>query len=185
MSISAVSSQLLSTISSTTSSSSSSRVPGHISVAAGVLGMSEEEVTSALKSGSSLADLAESKGISEDDLVAALVENAPDELKESGDITEITTAMVEQKGMGGPGAGGPPPPPPSSEDSTGVLGTTLTSSQQETVDTLADLLDTSSEDLLSQLRSGTSLADLLEDSDISYDQLAGVVASGLLIDTSL
>lgn len=176
------------TTSALQSSSSSSRVPGHISAAAEALGMSTSDVTDALKSGSSLADLAQQQGVSEDDLVSALVEDAPDELKSSSDVTEMVTKLVEQKGMGGPGGaggpGGPPPGPPPGE-STGVLGSSITSSQQDTLDSLADLLDTDTDSLVQSLQSGTSLSDLLENSGVSLDQLAGVVQSGLLIDTSL
>jgi lambda repressor-like predicted transcriptional regulator len=156
----------------------SGKTPGHIEVAAEALGLSTDDVVEALEGGSSLAELAEQQGVSRDDLVAALVAGAPSEIAASGDVEEMVGNLVDQVGMGGPGGGRPP------QGSTGVLGETLTSDQQTTLDLLTSLLDTSSSSLVSSLRSGTSLASLLSGAGVSYDALAGAVESVLLIDTS-
>lgn len=153
------------------------RVPGHIEVAAEALGLSTEEVTSALEDGSSLAELAEQQGVSRDDLVAALVEGAPDDLQALGDVEEMVGRLVDQQGMGGP-QGGPPP------GSSGVLGTEMTQSQTQTLSAVAGLLGTSASTLLDSLRSGSSLADLLSNAGVSESDFAGVVEKSLLIDTN-
>ena len=156
----------------------SSRVPGHITAAAKVLGMSVSEITKALSSGSSLADLAKKQGVSRDDLVAALVADAPDDIKATGNVAAMVSSLVDQTGMGGP-AGGPPP-----TKSSGVLGASLTSAQQDMLDSLSNLLSTDSTSLLAKLRSGTSLSDLLSNAGVTTKDLAGVVENGLLIDTT-
>jgi len=55
----------------------SGKTPGHIEVAAEVLGLPTDQVVEALEGCSSLAELAEQQGVSRGDLVAALVAGAP------------------------------------------------------------------------------------------------------------
>lgn len=152
--------------------------PDPIATAAKVLGLSVTEVVKALSSGSSLADLAQKQGVSRDDLVAALVADAPAEVTATGNVEAMVKGLVDQTGMGGPG-GGPPP-----AGSSGALGASMTSDQQDTVDALSALLGTDPASLLDKLRSGVSLGDLLSDAGVSTADLAGVVEDGLLIDTS-
>lgn len=159
------------------SGTTTSRVPGHVEAAAEVLGLSTDDVMEALSEGSSLADLAEEQGVSRDDLVAALVADAPADLQEMDGVEDMVCALVDQEGLGGPA--GPPP-----GGSSGVWGETLTSDQSDTLEQVASLLGTDSSSLLDQLYSGTSLADLLSDAGVSSSDLAAVVQSGLLIDTT-
>lgn len=159
------------------SGTTTSRVPGHVEAAAEVLGLSTDDVMEALSEGSSLADLAEEQGVSRDDLVAALVADAPADLQEMDGVEDMVSALVDQEGLGGPA--GPPP-----GGSSGVWGETLTSDQSDTLEQVASLLGTDSSSLLDQLYSGTSLADLLSDAGVSSSDLAAVVQSGLLIDTT-
>jgi hypothetical protein len=160
------------------STESSEEVPAYIVAAAAALGLSTDEVVDALASGLTLADLADQQSVSRDDLVGALVADAPAELKASGGVEDVVAHLVDQSGLGGPGGGRPP------RGSTGVLGESLTTDQRTTLDLLSGLLDTSSSDLVSALRGGTSLATLLSGAGVSYDALAGAVEAGLLIDTS-
>ncbi|NTW39097.1 MAG: hypothetical protein HGA44_04290 [Cellulomonadaceae bacterium] len=153
------------------------KVPGHIEAAAQVLGLSTDDVMEALEGGSSLADLAEEQGVSRDELVQAIVEAAPQDMRSIGNLDEMVGHLVDQAGTGRPS--GPPP-----ADSTGVFGSGLTASQEDTVSALSDLLGTDSSTLLDVLRNGTSLADLLSDAGVSTDDLADVIEQGLLIDTS-
>lgn len=159
------------------SGTATSRVPGHVEAAAEVLGLSTDDVMEALADGSSLADLAEEQGVSRDDLVAALVADAPADLQEMDGVEDMVSALVDQSGLGGPA--GPPP-----GGSSGVWGEVLTSDQSDTLDQVASLLGTDASSLLDQLYSGTSLADLLSDAGVSTSDLAAVVQSGLLIDTT-
>jgi hypothetical protein len=179
--LAAAAAQNASTGSSTSGSSSSgtatSRVPGHIEAASEVLGLSTDEIMEALSDGSSLADLAEEQGVSREDLTAALVAAAPADMQAMGDVEDMVSSLIDQEGLAGPS--GPPP-----SGSSGVWGETLTTDQQETLDSLASLLGTDSSSLLDQLYSGTSLSDLLTDAGVSVADLADVVQEGLFIDTS-
>lgn len=154
------------------------KVPAYVVTAAASLGMTTDEVMEALAAGSSLAELAEEQGVSRDDLVATLVADAPAEVAASGGVEAMVSTLVDQTGLGGPGGGMPPP------RSSGILGESLTSTQQDTVDALAELLETDSTTLLDSLRHGTSLAELLTQAGVSTADLAGVLEEGLLIDTS-
>lgn len=169
---------------------------GALKVAAGALGMDQEDVLSALQSGKSLDDLASEQGVSHDDLVTALVAGMPPELKNSDQATQIAEKIAGTKGVegvqpsAGPGGaggiqgGGPGPRPlgPPPGEATGVLGGSLTGDQAKTVDALASLLGTDSSSLLDQLRSGTSLADLVSGSSVTSSALAQVLQDGLLFD---
>jgi lambda repressor-like predicted transcriptional regulator len=160
-----------------TSGTATHRVPGHIEAASEVLGLSTDDIMEALQNGSSLSDLAEEQGVSRDDLVSALVEAAPGDMQAMGDIEGMVSSLVDQTGM--PGPAGPPP-----SGSSGVWGETLTSDQQETIDSLSSLLGTDSTTLLDQLYRGSSLSDLLSDAGVSLEDLADVVQDGLFIDAS-
>lgn len=158
--------------------STGDETPAYVTAAAAALGMSVEEVTDALASGMSLTELAEQQGVAKDDLVAALVADAPDDIAATGDVQAMVERLVDRPGLGGPGGGRPP------AGSSGVMGVALTDSQRSTVDALSSLLETDPASLLESLRAGTSLADLLADKSVTTDTLAGLVEDGLLIDTS-
>lgn len=81
-----------------------------LEAAAGALGVTVEELRTALQGGQSLADVAQEQGVSTDDLVNALVEETKTRLDEA--VTE---------GLGRGGRGGPPPadaPEKSSQETT-------------------------------------------------------------------
>ncbi|QTE29263.1 hypothetical protein [Pengzhenrongella sicca] len=152
--------------------------PGHISAAAEVLGLSTDEITEALAGGSSLADLAQEQGVSRDDLISALVADAPADMQALDNVEAMIGSMVDQTGLGGPG-GGPPP-----ANSSGVLGDSMTATQQDTIDALSELIEVEPSELLAQLRSGTSLADLISGAGLDVNDLAGAVEDGLLLDAT-
>ena len=130
---------------------------GPFEAVSGLLGMSADEISSAVSSGKSLNDLASAKGVSHDDLVAALEAGAPEELQGTSALDDMVEDIASRTGApSGPrGHGGPPPGPP--PGAKGVLSGDLTSTQQSVLDQLASLLDTSSEDLQTSLQSGASL----------------------------
>lgn len=173
-----------SAVSGTTGGSSRSSAPGHLSTAADVLGLSTAEVTKALKSGSSLAELAEQQGVSRDDLTAALIADAPDELKESGEIDQLVANLIDATGISGPGGGGRPSGPPPAPPTTGAMSGSLTTTQSDTLSAIADLLETDTDSLLESLQSGNDLGSLLEAKGISLSDLSGAIQDGLLIDTT-
>lgn len=53
---------------------------------------------------------------------------------------------------------------------------------EATLDAAAKALGMDPQDVLTSLRSGTSLTDLLDSKGVSRDQLAGVLQDGLLVD---
>jgi lambda repressor-like predicted transcriptional regulator len=140
--------------------------------AAETLGMSQDELLAALQDGKSLADVAEDQGAALDDLTAALKADMPPELAATG---------------------GPQVPPPAGGrgfaasrldgSTSGVFGSSLTSSQQTTLDELSSLLDTDRSSLLDSLRSGTSLGELVSRKGVSGSALSAVLQDGLLVDT--
>ncbi|GAA4622932.1 hypothetical protein [Cellulomonas oligotrophica] len=151
-------------------------VPKHVEAAAEALGMSTDEVVEALEDGSSLADLAQEQGVAREDLVNALVAAAPEDLRALDGIEQMTEQLVDAEGL--PGPAGPPP-----AGSSGVWGASLTSSQEDALASVADLVGVDASTLVDQLRSGTTLADLLSDAGVSLDDLAGALEDGFLIDT--
>jgi lambda repressor-like predicted transcriptional regulator len=165
-----------------TSSTQQTRPPRYVQTAAKALGMDPADVMSALKSGKSLADLAQQQGVSTDALTTALKADAPKDLQGSSGLDAAMQKLVNQQGVRTPhghhGHGAPSADP----SATGALTGTLTADQQSTLSTLSGLLGTDSSSLLSQLQSGTSLASLLDSKGVSSATLAASLQKGLLID---
>jgi hypothetical protein len=162
---------------------------GPMKAASQALGLSEDDLATELQSGKSLSDVAGEQGVSTDDLAAALKQGMPQELAAGRRADAIVTRMLDEKG--GPKRPQGPPPgggggfPASKLDgsASGVLGSSLTSSQQQTLDHLSSLLGTDSDSLLSSLKSGSNLSDLVSAKGIGSAQLASVLQDGLLVDT--
>jgi lambda repressor-like predicted transcriptional regulator len=184
-----------------------------------LLGMSKDEVASALQQGKSLNDLVTSKGVSHEDLISALKSGMPSELAGSTNATQVAEQIASQTGLQGPpdsqgasgvqgsfgvqGVGAASDVSGTSATSghhhhhrgsatqlngldrsvSGVFGSSLNSSQQRTVDELSSLLGTDSNTLLTQLKNGTSLADLVKTKGVDSGSLANVIQDGLLVDT--
>ncbi|MFI7585691.1 hypothetical protein ACIB24_01285 [Spongisporangium articulatum] len=155
---------------------------GPLGAAAEALGLSQDDLMQEMSSGQSLSDIANAQGVSQDDLASAIKSSLPQEVQASGDVDSIVSSIMTQQG--------PPPPPGGGRGFgqpdtgiSGVFGDSLTSSQQDMLDSLSSLLGTDSDSLLSQLQSGTSLTDLLSTSGATTDQLASILENGLLVDT--
>ena len=128
--------------------------PAGMDAAAKLLGMSDSDLRTALRSGQSLADLASSKGVSKDQLVstiAAAIQQANPSMssdRATTIATDIATRTPGQGGMGGPGgprgAGGPPPGPPPAQGASQAGGTSGTDDTDGTSATTDDTDDTSS-----------------------------------------
>lgn len=144
--------------------------------AASLLGMSDAELKSALHSGSTLGDLADAKGVSRDDLLAAVttgVESVgPPPGAESVDAATIAQNIIDGKG---PGGGPPPGPPPSRGGDRDV---------QSRVDALTSALGMDQEDLFSALASGTSLSQLSAQHGLSSDRLRALLTGPIAVDTA-
>ncbi|WP_062204849.1 hypothetical protein [Demequina salsinemoris] len=157
---------------------SSGEEGGYLETAAEALGMDVDDVISALEDGSSLADLAEEQGVSVDDLTAALAAGAPEDMQSADNFDEMIANLVNQTGLGGPGGSMPPP------GSTGALGESLTTAQQDALSSIAAALDMDTDTLVTELKSGSSLADLLQAaqaSSASAGSIPSYAEDGLLI----
>ena len=147
-----------------------------MSGAASLLGMSDAEMKSALHSGTTLGDLADAKGVSRDDLLAAVTKGVesvgPPPGAESVDAATIAQNIIDGKG---PGGGPPPGPPPSRGDGRDV---------QSRVDALTSALGMDQDDLFTALASGTSLSELSSQRGLSSDRLRALLTGPIAVDTA-
>jgi hypothetical protein len=67
---------------------------------------------------------------------------------------------------------------------SGVLGSSLTSTQQTMLDSLSTMLGSDGKSVVEALRNGTSLADLVTAKGVDSSSLADVIENGLLVDTT-
>lgn len=112
-----------------------------LAAAADHIGISKEDLRTALQSGKSLADIAAENGKTRDGLIAAL----------SAAATEKIGEFVDQKGPFGPGPGrGPGPGAPGKHFRAGVA----------LVQVASDYLGIAREDLVERVRAGETLAQI-------------------------
>ena len=136
-----------------------------------------------LASGKSLNDVAEEKGVSDEDLVAALGRGVPAGAPTGVDPTQVLEQIASQ-------VGGPQPPAPptgggpggSVSSGTDVLTDSVTSRQQTLIKDLSKLFDTGSDDLVGQLQGGSSLQQMLQDKGITRSSAAATIGGGFLVD---
>jgi uncharacterized protein YidB (DUF937 family) len=128
------------------------------------LGMSTDDLKSALKSGSTMADLATTAGVSQDDLVTTIAATLPTTGRDGATLD--TTAMATDI------ANGVRPQRP--EKPAADLGQGL--------DALSGALGISSSDLLDRLTSGSGITDLLTGNPQVSSQPAGLQNKGALVD---
>lgn len=157
--------------------------------AAQLLGMSTDDLQTQLKSGSTLDDLATSKGVSHDDLIAAITQglqaNAPAGADAAAgtaatggvDLTQMAEGIAAGKGPGGHGghghhhhAGG------GGVDALGETGDTTGKLQD-----LSDALGTDPDTLLSQLMGGDT-SEVGDASSTPYSSASALPTSGLAVD---
>ncbi len=143
-----------------------------------LLGMSADDIRAAVKNGTSLDNLAKSKGVSHADLVAALKAGAPPRAQQDpnfdANIEKLTQATGNLRGWGG-----------HLHHDGGAAASSASTAQQSGLSVVSSLLGTSPDDLLAELNSGTSLSSLLDAKGISVDQLGSALQSGMLVDTNL
>ena len=120
--------------------------PGNLEAAAGAIGVTVDELRTALQGGQSLAEVAGSKGVDVEKVVAALVADKQARMAEKVASGEITQEEADQKlagmterirafvngeapaggghhGPGGPGGPGDVPPPPASDQAPAETST--------------------------------------------------------------
>lgn len=154
---------------------------------ADLLGLSASELEDARKQGKSLADLAKEKGVSTDDLTAAVTQdlqaNKPEGAPElsADQLSQMATDIISGKGPHGHGHHGPPP--------TGTDSDTDSTVAQNVSDVAAST-GTDISSLLEKLQSGdTSSADdivslLTKSNSANYGtSLSDLINGGLSVDT--
>ena len=128
------------------------------------LGMSTDDLKSALDSGSTMADLAKTAGVSQDDLVATIASTLP-ATGPDGVATDATAMATDIAN----GVRPERPQKPQVDLSQGL-------------DSLSGALGISSSDLLDRLTSGTGIADLLAANPQVSAQLSAAQNKGSLVD---
>ncbi len=149
--------------------------------AASLLGMSGDELRTAMSGGQrTLADLAAQKGVSRDDLLAAVAKGLQDAGPPPG-ATSIDAAAIAERiidGTGGPprGPGAPGGPRDRDGDHDGDMATRLQS--------LTSALGMDQTSFFDALKSGTSLAQLADRHGVSPSALHQMLLGPVSVDTS-
>lgn len=135
------------------------------------LGMSTDDLKSALASGSSMTDLAQKAGVSKDDLVSTIASTLPSQ--GGADATQVATRIADHTRPTGarPAHGG--------GDGGGDGGA---SAVGQGIDALSSALGISSDDLMQRLTDGTGIADLLSGNSGVASQLSASQNKGALVD---
>lgn len=163
--------------------SSETKAKSPLDVAANLLQISKSDLTTELKSGKSLSDVAKQQGISPDYLTSALAANDPSTGSKADKLARATE-IANKVGM--PTRPAPPQRPvekPATVDTTDTAGST--SSGKTLLDELSSLLNTDTATLTDQLKNGTSLSEILTSNGVSMSSLASTVQQGLIYDNLL
>jgi hypothetical protein len=148
---------------------------------ASLLGVSTDDLKSQLDSGETLDSLASAKGVSSNDLLSAVTQDLKDNRPAGAPplsddrLTAIASGIASgtgPRGVGGFGHGQPP---------SKASGTTA-SDPTQTLQSLADVLGTTPDDLLTQMQSGTDLSSLFNQSGSATWGSKGASTSGLAVD---
>jgi uncharacterized protein YidB (DUF937 family) len=144
-----------------------------------LLGLSSDDLQSELKNGKTLNDIASEKGVSTDDLTTAvksdLKANKPADAPDLSDdqLTQMATDIEVGKRPHGHGHHGPKPASTSDDDDDDAT------TAENNLQTLASKVGLSQTDLLKQLTSGTSFANLLGSSGSTSNPYNAASYSGL------
>lgn len=128
------------------------------------LGMSADDVASALKSGRSLNDLASQKGVSHSDLLAAIKTGLPDQ-SDNANNDDLAAQIADQK----------------INKNTTATPNSVSSS---TLNAVSSLLDQQSSQDLSSVNSSSDLVNLLQSKGVDLGNLRNVLSSGSLVDVT-
>jgi len=140
--------------------------------AATALGMSPSDLMQAVRGGQSLADVAKSKGMSQDDLVAAIATAIG---KQNTNLSaDQATQIATRIATAAPGQGGSP----------GTAGVGIGGHHRhghaggdgDLLGAVAQVLDEPTDQVASALRSGQSLADLAKSKGVSVDDVVKALA---------
>ncbi len=166
--------------------SGSQSTPPGMDAAAKALGLTDAQLQQSLQSGSTLADLAKEKGVSEDSLVStiaqSLQQNAP---AGSSSSTTDYTSMAQNIVDGKVPAHHHGHHAHSSSASSSDQDSSSSSDADDPFGTAASLLGMSQDDLLSALEGGSSFNDLLSSKGLTVNDLTAALGttSGTIVDT--
>ena len=158
-----------------------------MSGAASLLGMDDEQLRSALRSGATLAGLATEKGVSQDDLLSAVTSGLEAagpppgaQAAQGADLTAIATDIVNGPGPARHHHGGPRPGG-GRGGGVGDDGDDMAARLQSVTSALG-MDETSFFDALS---SGTSLSDLAQQHNVSSSTLRSLLLGPVAVDTAV
>jgi hypothetical protein len=138
---------------------------------ADALGMSGDDLKTELKSGKSLNDVATEKGVSHDDLIAAIKSGMPSGAASGTDADATAEKIADTKGM--------PKPPNGGHGGPKGMGSGLQDSGK--LDAVKQLLDS---DDVSSSTSATDLVKKLQDKGVDLSALKNVLNNGDLLDVA-
>jgi hypothetical protein len=130
-----------------------------LATAAEVLGMTEEELRTELQDGASIAQVAEERGVDVQAVIDALVADATERLEEmEAALPERMTDLVNRTGSGERGPRGP------GHHHPGII-------RHLALDTAAETLGLTLDELRTQLEGGATLAEVAEANDVEVQTL--------------
>jgi hypothetical protein len=160
------------------------------------LGMSVDDLRSALDKGASLNQIATTKGVSHEDLISTITSSisgstaagaAP--LLDDTRLEQLAERIASSTGTEGPkgphgvkGAHRPPPPPPPVSDADDDDDDST--STDSALSNVATLLKMKPSELVDALTKGTSLESLAEQQGVSLGQVLGAVSKGMLLNVN-
>lgn len=139
------------------------------------LGMSSDDLKKALAGGQSMADVAQSKGVSKDDLVSTIASTLPTTGRDGStiDTTQMATRIADSTRQSRQA-------PPSSSGLGSESGSDADLGKG--IETLANALGVSSDDLLQRLTDGSGISDLLQANPDVSAQLSDLQNKGGMVD---
>jgi hypothetical protein len=141
-----------------------------------LLGMSEQDLRTSLRSGQSLSDLAAQKGVSKDDLVSTVssaISSSQSGVQGTQDPTALAQRIVDRKGGGH-----------HHHHHKQTSDTDDQTSSAQSLGGLAGALGMSQSDLLQALQGGSSVFGLADQNGVPSDSLADYLGQGIAIDTT-
>ena len=134
-----------------------------LAAAAEALGVSEDDLRAALQDGQSIADVAEAEGVDIQVVIDALVANGTERLEEAiGELPERMADLVEREGL--PDRGGP---------GRGHFG----HGQGIGLEAAAEAIGISADDLRTELRDGSTIAEVATANDVDVQTVIDAVVA--------
>ncbi|MFI5840502.1 hypothetical protein ACIA8K_12420 [Catenuloplanes sp. NPDC051500] len=164
------------------------------------LGLDNNTLRDRMKEGNSLADIAETQGVAQDDLIAAIKQGMPVDKANSPQATELAESLANATnagalvatggaagagGAGGPGrqGGGPGGGAGGQLGGPGLGGPPRATTESESLTRISNLLEMSTEEVSSQVHSASDLLNLVSSKGVTTEQLTSVLQrSGSLVD---